>query len=399
MDTVSEGETSREFDSRRWWTLAVFAFVALEGATLQMHGAIIPVLRDSFGTPQWQLGLVAPAGTLGFLFFVAAAGAVAGRFDTRKLLLVGIFGTGIGVALLGSVPGFGVFLAALVFRGAFAGIARGNDRPLLSHLYPSRRGRLFGYYDMMWAVGATLGPLVVTAALWLDEWRLAYYALAVSFVPVVALIWYLPAPDVDGGDDPLTLDGVRRIVRSPAVLVMAAGIFCATAVEGGLFTWLTTYAEGRLPDSFVTVSLSVLLVAYIPGRFAAGSLSERLGYVRLAFGLGLLCTLSAVYTFVLASGLSILVGVFGIGLGLSGLYPTLLAYATESTPEHSAPVNALALVVSSCGIAGAPAVMGFVIDGIGVLTAMRLLFAPLAVLLVVVAVAWLRLGTAARPGR
>jgi len=388
METVTDG------DSRRWWTLAVFAFVALEGATLQVQGALVPVLRESFDTPPWQLGLVAPAGTIGFLVFVAAAGAIVGRYDTRTLLLVGVVGTGLGVLVTGTVPSFGLFLVALLVRGAFAGVGRGSDRPLLSHLYPHRRGRLFGYYDMMWAVGAALGPVVVTAALWAGDWRLAYYALGASFLPVVALVWFLPSPSVAGGDDPLTLAGVRRIGRSPAVLVMAAGILCTTGVEGGLFTWLTTYAEGRLPESLVTVSLSVLLVAYVPGRFVAGSLSERFGYVPLAFGLGTLCLLSAAFTFLLASGLAALVGVFCVGLTLSGLYPTLLAYATEHAPEHSAPINAVGLVVSSVGIAGVPTVMGFVADGAGIASAMRLLFVPLVGLSVVTALAWLRVGRA-----
>ncbi len=391
METVSENETNREFDSRHWWTLAIFAFIALEGATLQMQGAIIPVLRETFGTPQWQLGLIAPAGTVGLLVFAAAIGALAGRLDMRKLLLFGIIGTGLCVFLMGFMPTFGTFLIALVLRGSFAGVARGSDRPLLSHLYPRRRGRLFGYYDMMWAVGATLGPLVVTAALWAGNWRFAYYALAASFLPLIALVWYLPNPSVEGGDDPLTLAGVRRIARNRSVLVMAAGILFSTGVEGGLFTWLTTYAEGRLPVSLVTVSLSVLLAAYIPGRFAAGRLSERFGYAPLATALGTLCLLSAVYTFMFASGYALLVGVFCIGLGLSGLYPTLLAYSTESTPEHSAPVNAFALVISSCGIAGVPAVMGFIIGEAGVVTAMRSLFVPLIGLLVVTALAWFRL--------
>jgi MFS family permease len=395
METATEGETARRVDSRRRWTVAIFAFIALEGATLQIQGAALPALRESFGAPEWLLGLVAPAGTVGFVVFVAAAGAVAGRVDTRRLLLVGVVGTGVGVFAMGLAPSFVVFLAVLIVRGAFAGVGRGGDRPLLSHLYPTRRGRLFGYYDMMWAVGATLGPLAVTAALWVGDWRLAYYALGAAFLPVGALVWYLPAPSVAGGDDPLTLADVRRIGRSPAVLVMAAGILFSTGVEGGLFTWLTTYAQGRVAESLETVSLSVLLVAYVPGRFLAGSLSERFGYVPLALGLGVLCTLSAAYTFAFASGLGLLVGVFGIGLGLSGLYPTLLAYATESAPEHSAPVNALGLVVSSAGIAGVPAVMGFVVDASGVAAAMRLLFVPLVGLLVVTAVAWRRVGTAA----
>ncbi|WP_423747345.1 MFS transporter (plasmid) [Haladaptatus sp. SPP-AMP-3] len=392
METVGDDERKLEFNSRRWWTLAIFAFIALEGATLQMRGAIIPILRNDFGTSQWQLGLVAPAGTIGFLVFVATVGVVAGRYDTRTLLLLGIAGTGVGVFVMGLIPSFGFFLVALVLRGSFRGIGRGNDRPLLSHLYPHRRGQLFGYYDMMWAIGATLGPLAVTAAVWVGNWRFAYYALGASFLPVVILIWNLPKPSVDGGDDPLTMAGLRRISRNPAVLVMAAGILFSTGVEGGLFTWLTTYAEGRLPASLVTVSLSVLLVAYIPGRFVAGSLAERFGYIPLTFGLGNLCLLSAVYTFVVASGLTVLGGVFCLGLSLSGLYPTLMAYATDSTPEHSAPVNAIGLVVSSCGIAGVPAAMGFVMGNIGVAWTMRLLFIPLTGLLVVTAIAWSRSG-------
>lgn len=395
METVTEGEAAPEFDERRWWTAAIFGYVALEGATLQMQGAVLPALRGSFGAPEWQLGLVAPAMTVGSMVFVAAVGAFAGRVDVRRLLLLGVVGTGIGVFTMGLAPSFAAFLTVLVLRGAFAGIGRGSDRPLLSHLYPSRRGRLFGYYDMMWAAGATLGPLAVTAALWIGDWRLAYYALGAAFLPVGALVWYLPAPSVGGGDDPLTLAGVRRIAGDPAVVVMAAGILFSTGVEGGLFTWLTTYAQGRLPDRLATLSLSVLLAAYVPGRFVAGSLSERVGYVPLALGLGVLCSLSALYTFALASGLGLLVGAFCIGATLSGLYPTLLAYATEGAPEHSAPINALGLVVSSVGIAGVPAVMGFVADGAGVTAAMRLLFVPLLGLVLTAAVAWLRVGTGA----
>jgi fucose permease len=88
----------------------------------------------------------------------------------------------------------------------------------------------------------------------------------------------------------------------------------------------------------------------------------------------------------------VLVGVFCIGLSLSGLYPTLLAHATASTPEHSAPVDAIGLVVSSLGIASVPAAMGFVVESAGVAPAMRLLFVPLVGLLVVTAAAWLRSG-------
>jgi len=393
-DTESAVTEESATASRRWWTVAVFAYIALEGAGLQMRGAVIPALRRTFAVPEWQLGLVAPAGTIGFFCFVMVVGAVAGRLNTRRLLLVGIAGTGAGIFVMGIAPSFLLFLVALVGRGVFTGVGRGSDRPLLSHLYPSQRGRLFGYYDMMWAVGATAGPLLVAVAIDAGNWRLAYYALGVAFVPVVALVVALPTPTVSGGDDLLDLPELRRITRRPEVLAMAAGLFLSAGFEGGLFTWVTTYAQGRLPGSLATASLSVLLVSYIPGRFASGRLSERFGYVRLCVGLVGLTVPAFIYTFFVAEGYGLLVGLFAIGLTLSGIYPTMLAYATEAVPEHSAPVNATALVTSSIGIAAVPAVMGFVISGADVALAMRLLAIPLGLLALLVVGAWTTAGRA-----
>jgi fucose permease len=189
---------------------------------------------------------------------------------------------------------------------------------------------------------------------------------------------------------------MSRIGRTPAVMVMTVGLLFSTGVEGGLFTWLTTYADGRVPRSLATVSLSVLLAAYVPGRFVAGSLADRVGYVPLAVAQGTLSLAALAYTLFVASGTAVLVGAFGVGLSLSGVYPTLLAYGTEGAPEHSAPVNAIALVVSSVGIAGAPAAMGVVAGGSGVTSAMRLLFVPLAGLVSVTVIALLREGVVGR---
>jgi fucose permease len=246
----------------------------------------------------------------------------------------------------------------------------------LSHLYPSQRGRLFGYYDMMWAVGATAGPLFVAGAVAAGNWRLAYYGLGVAFVPVLALMLLLPTPSIAGGDEPLDLAELRRIVRRPEVLAMAVGLFLSTGFEGGLFTWLPYYARAELPGGWAELTLTAMLVAYVPGRFVCSVLSERLGPLTLLVGvLGLLIPAFA-FTFFVAGGLAVLAGVVAIGLLISGVFPTMMAYATDAVPEHSGPVNALASGMGSVGVGSVPAVMGVFVGRSGAKAAMGLLLVP-----------------------
>lgn len=381
--------------TRAGWTVAVFAFVALEGAVLQMRGAVVPALRATFDAPASLVGLVAPAGTAGFVVTVALAGALAGRLGARRLLFVGVVGAGAGALAMGLAPSFALFLGALLVRGAFGGAGRGSDRPILSHLYPEARGRLFGYYDTTWAVGAAVGPLAVAAALRVGDWRLAYGVVAALFAPVAALVAFLPTPDVVG-DDPFDVAAALRVVRDPGVATMAVGLFLAVGVEGGLFTWLTTFAGARLPDSLRAASLSVLLVAYVPGRLLAGRLVDRTGPLRLSAALAAGSFLALAYTLVVAEGLAVLVGLFAVGATLSGQFPTLLTHATERVPEHSAPVNALSQVVGAAGIAAVPFAMGFVVEGRGVGAAMGLLLVPLAALAAVAGVRALARGQQAQ---
>jgi fucose permease len=73
--------------NRLWWTIALFLFVGVDGVGFQMRGALLPSLEASFQVSPGFLGLVATAGTAGFVAAVLTTGAVAGRVDVRKAML------------------------------------------------------------------------------------------------------------------------------------------------------------------------------------------------------------------------------------------------------------------------------------------------------------------------
>jgi fucose permease len=373
--------------NRRLWTATIFLTVAVAGAAIQVRGAVLPTLEGFYGVPEWQLGLVAPAGTVGYLLVMLVVGSSAGRVDTRTVITLGAFGTAGALLAMGLAPTFLVFLGAMLARGATIGLVRALDRPLLSHFYPGDRGRVYNLYDGVWAVGAALGPLAVVAALALGSWRLVYVGLAGAVLVLAVLFWRLDAPDVGGNEEPLTRARLAALLGRPEVLGMLAALFFVVGVEGSLFTWLPYYAGAELPARWAELTLTLMLAAYVPGRFACGALAERVGYLTLLVGiLGLLVPAFA-FTFVVADGLWVLAGVVAIGALISGAFPTAVAYGTDAAPEYSGPVNAVAAATGSVAFATVPAVVGVVIGGSNARSAMPLLLIPLAAAFCVVVLA------------
>jgi len=373
--------------NRRLWTATIFLTVAVAGAAIQVRGAVLPTLEGFYGVPEWQLGLVAPAGTVGYLLVMLFVGSSAGRVDTRTVITLGAFGTAAALLAMGLAPTFLVFLGAMLARGAAMGLVRALDRPLLSHFYPDDRGRVYNLYDGIWAAGAALGPLAVVLALALGSWRLVYLGLAGTVLVLAVLFWRLDPPDVGGNEEPLTRDRLLVLLRRPEILGMLAALFFVIGVEGSLFTWLPYYAGAELPDRWAELTLTLMLAAYVPGRFACGALAERVGYLTLlTVVLGLLVPTFA-FTFLVADGLWVLAGVVAIGVLISGVFPTAVAYGTDAAPEYSGPVNAVASATGSAAFATVPAILGVVIGGSNARSAMPLLVVPLAVAFGVVVLA------------
>lgn len=357
---------------RGTWLVVVCWFVAVDAVGLQLRGPLLSSLEAEFGVSPALLGLVAPAGTVGFVATLLVMGAVAGRVDVGRTMRVGVVAVAACVTALAFVPSFAFYLGVLVLRGVATGVFRALDRPLLSHLYADARGRVFNLYDFAWAVGATLGPVLVVAALAAGSWRLAYGVLAVGFVPVAVALWRLDFPDVSGVERPLRLADVRRVLGRTEVAGASVALFVSGGVEGGLFTWLPYYARTVLPPSTASLTLSAFVAGYIPGRLVYSRLADRVGYLPLVFALtvGGTVTLAAVVTL---QGTLLLVAVFVLGVLWSGVFPTLAAYAMSAAPSYGGPVNAVTTGAGYFGLAVFPPVMGVMLERRGVDAALWLL--------------------------
>ncbi|NHN47872.1 MFS transporter [Halostella sp. JP-L12] len=371
--TADDANAGGARGTRLWWTLVIFLFVGIDGVGFQMRGALLPSLEESFRVSPGLLGLVATAGTVGFVAAVLTTGAAAGRVDVRKAMLASAALVGVCVFAMGLAPAFVAYLGALLVRGIATGPFRTLDRAALSHLYPADRAKAFNRYALVWAVGATLGPVLVSGAVALGNWRYAYFGLAFAFLPVVAILWRLELPDSVETERPLTLADVRSVLHRPAVAGMCAALVITGGIEGSLFTWLPYFAARRLDDGTASLVLSAFLLAYVPARLFYSVVVDRLRSIDLVLALGVLSLPTLYATVYLASGRWLFVAVFALGFLISGIFPTLSAFAVDAAPEFSGPINALATSASYGGIATVPALVGLYADRYDIRAALGLL--------------------------
>lgn len=388
---------SKANDRQRWyWILVIFGFTGVTAIGFQMRGALLPSLQESFMLSESLLGLVATAGTIGFICTILATGVAAGRIDIQRVS--GWSAIIVGASMLGMAfaPSFSIYLVILLIRGIATGPFRALDRAILGHLYPGDRGRIFNLYALAWATGATIGPLVVTAALTTGNWRFAYVVLAVGFVPVVILLWRLELPDAVQAEESLTLNHLRTLLRRRSIAGMGIALALNGGVEGSLFTWLPYLAAQSFDTGTANLLLTAYLLAYVPGRFTH---SYAVDWFDVSLTLVVILAVCTVPLYLFAIFLApewILFGAVGLlGFVISGLFPTLSAFGVDAVPNHSAPVNAIATGSSYFGMATVPPTVGIAATVVGIRQA--LIIPLILVCLVAIVVSVMRISVPVHP--
>ncbi len=348
-------------------------YLGLGAVVMQMRGALLPNFQEEFGVSESLLGLVSPAGTLGFTVIALMMGMMAGRIDIKRYILIGVILTAITTFLIGLAPAYSLLMVGIVLRGMAGGLPGGLTRPILSHLYPDNRGKIYNIHEAVWAFGAACGPLVGTLVLHFWSWRTGYYILGFSFVLVFFLMLKTSDFSADIQEKPLNPSQFLEIIRDPVIIYVSLALFLNVGVEGGFFTWLPYYLSQSLPHSVANFALTGFIGAYVPGRIVNGYLTQKFSTMTLLLVSTTTVTVLLAVAFFLVEGFSQIGVIVAIGFSISTVFPNLFSVATKAYPYHSGPINGIVMTFDPLGISTVPVIMGVVADRFGITASMRLL--------------------------
>lgn len=364
-------------DNKKKWTLSALLYLGLGAVVMQFRGAMLPNFQVEFGVSESLLGLVSPAGTMGFTMIALTMGLVAGRVDIKKFIQIGVILTAATTFFIGLAPFYSLFLVAIVLRGMAGGIPGGLTRPMLGHLYPNNRGKIFNIHEAVWAFGAACGPLVANLVLTFSNWRMGYYFLGLAFLPIFVLMLVTSDFSAEIEEKPLTLSQFSRIIKSPVIITVGVALFLNVGVEGGFFTWLPYYLSQSLPHTVANFALTGYIGAYVPGRLLNSYLAQRFSFSSLILVATIIIVILLGLAFFVVGGYGQIAVIVAIGFFISTVFPNLFALATSAYPRHSGPVNGLVMTFDPLGISIMPVLMGIIADNFGIEVSMRFLILPM----------------------
>lgn len=345
--------------------------IALPGSTL---GLLWPSMRLTIHEPVGALGIVLFAGVIASALSSAVTGRLLSRVAAGPLLALGAAAVSAALALEAAAPALWVIVAgSAVFSLGFGAI----DSAL--NVYAASN---FGARDINWmhasfGLGATFGPLVVTALLRGGAgWRGSMATLAGVVAVVAALLavtrrrWDNPrgvaaghsrraSPPVADREEP-----PRRwssLISGVAFTAVETGIESAAGIWGYVFL-----TSGRgLPAVAAGVVVSAYWAMMFAGRTSLGLLASRLGASRVLAWAVATVPLGALLMAVPGPAITAVAGMMVLGLATAPVFP-LLTLTTGDRVGRGGESTAVGLQVAASAVGGAalPSAIGLIIGAV-----------------------------------
>jgi fucose permease len=323
-------------------------------------GVAWPSIRHTFDRPLSQVGFLLAGGTVGYL--------CASFFGGQATRLLGVGRLLVASSLLVSISLAGYWLSpawpALIFFAMVGGLGAGAIDTGINTFAAARFSpRVVNWLHASWGVGATAGPLLMTAVLAAHlGWRVGYallaamlFTLSILFLSTLRL-WQGDAPAAASDSHEPTAP-LAEALRRPVVWLHVVLFFFYTGLEstaGQLLYTLFTESRGVSPTT-AGVTVGAYWAALTVGRVVFGQLSASLGHLAvLRIGLGL-APVAALLIFWNPLPAVSFAGTVLLGFSLAPTFPTLISDTPRRVGRSIAPhAVGFQVAAAALGIAALP---------------------------------------------
>ena len=334
---------------------------------------LIPIIAQNLNLIFSQIGFIRAVYTGAMWILEIPAGILSESLGERRLLVLGIMGTGIGFFLASFTEGYYGILLAMFVAGCGAAFQHSLCSSQISKSFgePERRITL-GIYNASGDIGKFVLTLTTSLLLGIgvgcQNIMLGYGLLAI----VVALtIWVIFGSIRVGKLSAIKLNGISGsknwgIKDKFGFINLASIVFLVSLIQDGFLLFITFFMiEKQVSADLVSFSVAATLSGGIFGKYAGGLLAARIGFLR------------SIVLFELSTAIGLLLVIYIHGnisfffLPLVGLFlqgSSSITYGTVTnlvnTKRQSRGFSIIYTIASSASFIG-PAIFGLIVDYLG----------------------------------
>jgi MFS family permease len=214
---------------------------------------LMPTIRAQLGLNYTQVSLLGLTLNYVAAFAEPVNGLLIDLWKRPWLMAWGAGGIGLATMVIGLAPTMGILLLGFGIYGLASGPLAHTADVVLVESYPEAPDRIYTRATALDTVGALLGPLAVTATIWLGlEWRWLMVALGFASVVYAAIILRTQFPSKRGHEEDDSVPvwhalrrNLRLVVGSRSAVRWLAFLFVLAVLEAPMqFTtiWLREQA-------------------------------------------------------------------------------------------------------------------------------------------------------------
>jgi len=309
------------------------SFISL-GLPDSLLGSAWPSMYNSLNVPLYYAG---------FISMIIAGGTVISSFLSERVIRR--FGTGIVTAVsvlmtAAALIGFSLShtFPALCLCAIPLGLGAGSvDAALNNYVALHYKARHMSWLHCFWGIGASIGPIIMSSYLIRqNSWNSGYRAIGIiQFCLVVILFISLPLwkrNKSTGNTAQTNSFNFSKLFGITGVKEALIAFFCYCTIETIAGLWGASYLvmeKGILPETAARW-ISLYYIGITSGRFISGFMTMKL-INRQMVRLGHIIIGCGIIVLVLPFGnITLLPGLFMIGLGCAPIYPSML----HETPKN-----------------------------------------------------------------
>lgn len=345
------------------------AFISL-GLPDSMLGAAWPAIRSDFSLPIEGAGLISMIISGGTIVSSLISGKLIKKLGTGKLTLISVFMT--AVALFGfSISKNYLWLCIMAIPlGLGAGAV---DSGLNNFVALHFSARHMSWLHCFWGVGATLGPIIMSAAISKkSSWHKGYLTVSIiQMCLVIILFAALPLWKTYNDSEMENLEEEiekESIFKLSGILPALIGFFCYCALESTAGLWGASYFVQikNISPNVAAAWVSMYYLGITIGRFISGFITVKFKNTDLIRAGQIIIGIGAILLLVFDKPYINLFGLIFIGMGCAPIYPSML----HETPvrfgkSNSSRLMGIQMASAYIGTTLVPPVLGLIFGKIG----------------------------------